>query len=686
MFPAASEPASQSAAAADHRAAPAREPGFAPGGWAAGLPRDEGITLTTEMVLQLDREQPPDDASTASRVTAEWALWGKEANETAYRVLRCSDGTFGADDFREIITRYASGVKEELPQYTVCWIPSGQGHPAYLAVAIHELADPDPRRSGERSRTAGGRQIEFVRLFCVRYAEMEGLGVSYTDLIESVKDYQLLPGETAPIDVTLRSETAPPRVAPSRLMLENVVARLLTTRPVCVLEAEGTTAEERLLFIEQVMSLLPYGLRIRLSASTWASSTAQDLKLRLFFANARRDDGSKTSYVTWGVPKQLNLSAPEYDAVRLYLSWLSQAGSGAAPALAEVTKPLRFTEADIRGMVATLPRDRSVTETLEVLADSLRKDDMAGIRGAVDRLKRHLASQERLADREAYRQVIFKLGLLKDRLGLNPSTRASVYRVLLKLAFDTPLTYASYCEIEHAIGGRPGGALRSVLLKEFIFSSFIPFILVAKAQPGFRDQELVVLLFKQGQGIQPTVPVDEVAGLAGSIRPKHRVTVYEFAVRYLRHTSEDSWRELRRRGYLAETLEALFPGNIKEQRPYLQETLRLGYGERLSPDQIRDLFDHSGPHPTAALEDVARSMAASPKAVKLIAQQAAFARLSSAGYAEDALILTRGRVQRSRPPIRQTVRLIPRATIYTMLVFLLILAFFVFLLLTAAHV
>jgi len=682
MFPVASEPASQSAA--DHRAAPAHESAFAPGGREPGPLGDEGITLTSEMVLQLDREQPPDDASAAPSVTAEWALWGKEANETAYRVLRCSDGTFGADDFREIITRYASGVKKELPQYTVCWIPSGQGHPAYLAVAIHELADPDPRRSGERSRTAGGREIEFVRLFCVRYAEMAGFGVSYTELIESVRQYQLLPGETAPIPVPLLSETATHHAAPSRLMLENIVALLLTTRPVCVLEAEGTTAEERLLFIEQVMSLLPYGLRTRLSASTWASSTAQDLKLRLFFANARRDDGSKTSYLTWDVPQQLNLSAPGYDAVRLYLSWLRQVGSGAAPALAEVTAPLRFTEADIRRMVATLPRDRSVTETLEVLADSLRKDDKTGIRGAVDRLKRHLASQERLADREACRQVIFQRGLLKDRLGLNPSTRASIYRVLLRLAFDTPLTYASYCEIEQAIGGRPGGALRSVLLKEFNFSSFIPFILVAKAQPGFRDQELLVLLCQKG--IQSAAPIDEVAGLADSIQPKHRAIVYDFAVRYLRHTAEDPWRELKRRGYLADTLEALFPGNIKEQRTRLKEILRFGYGERLSKDQIRDLFDHSGPHPTAALEDVARSMAASPKAVRLIAKQAAFARLSSAGYAEDALILTRGAVERSRPPIRQTVRLVPKGTIYTGIVLLLMVAFAIFLILTAAHV
>jgi hypothetical protein len=70
--------------------------------------------------------------------------------------------------------------------------------------------------------------------------------------------------------------------------------------------------------------------------------------------------------------------------------------------------------------------------------------------------------------------------------------------------------------------------------------------------------------------------------------------------------------------------------------------------------------------------------------VKLIARQAAFARLSNAGYGEDALILTRGAVERSRPPIAKTVRLIPKGTIYTGIVVILILAFVVYVVLTAA--
>ena len=59
------------------------------------------------------------------------ALWGKDGGETDYRVLRCSKGPFGPDDFQEIITRYASGATESLPQYTVYWIPAearGQAH------------------------------------------------------------------------------------------------------------------------------------------------------------------------------------------------------------------------------------------------------------------------------------------------------------------------------------------------------------------------------------------------------------------------------------------------------------------------------------------------------------------------------------------------------------------------------
>ena len=49
----------------------------------------------------------------------------------------------------------------------------------------------------------------------------------------------------------------------------------------CVLGGESVTPEVRLRFIDQVMSLLAYGQRATFSGSTWASPTAQELKLRL---------------------------------------------------------------------------------------------------------------------------------------------------------------------------------------------------------------------------------------------------------------------------------------------------------------------------------------------------------------------------------------------------------------------
>jgi hypothetical protein len=689
---AANEPVGKSAAAADYRAAQATRSAVVPGD--PGDPglrptRDEGsFSLTGEMARKLARDQPPDNPGpvpAAPAVTAEWALWGKETSETAYHVLRCSDGVFSRDDFREVITRYASGVRDRLPQYTVCWIPSAQGHHAYLGVAIHELADPDPARSGGRSRIVGGREVEYVRLFCVLYSEMAKFAVSYPNLVELVTGYQLPVGNASPIRIELRAASGRHRTiaAQFRVLAENVAALLLTTRPVCVLGAEGTTAEDRLRFIELVMSLLPYGLRSRLSASTWASSTAQDLKLRLFFANAPRDDG-KTSHVTWGQPEPPHLSG-EYEAVRLYLEWLRRTGSGAAPALAGMTEPpMRFTRENVYWLVDHLPTDRSVTETLEELAQNLRTADQAAIWTGVERLTRHLTSQDgrfKAIDREACRQVIVRRGMLKRHPALSQDTKEGLYSALLQLAFDTPFTYASYCEVERVVGGPPRGTLRKVLL-QLKFSSFMPLLLAARAEPTFRDDDLAAALAQVH--VPPTEPIDEVAQLTGKIRPEHRAVAYDFAANYLR-SARDAWSELKERGYLAETLNDLFPRDLEAQRTRLMETLRFMYGGPLSQSQIDDLFSDSRLHLTGAFEQAVLSMAASRGAGREIARQAAFARLSNAGFEDEALLLTEGTTERYRPPFRERVRQLPRRTVTTAALFFVIAAFVVYLLVTAAY-
>lgn len=561
---------------------------------------DDGITLTAPLIRRLDRGQPADEPGGGRVVTAEWALWGKEAEEPDYRVLRCSTGTLSHGDFHRVITRYATGAMETLPQYTICWIPdnTGRAEDRYIAVGIHELAHADPGQSGGRARIERGRAIEYLRLFCVRYSELAEHRASYTELVEALWKHQLPAGRTDPISVELQ-EPKSPLAAPVRALAEYVAALLLTTRPVYILGAERATAEERLWFIDRVMSLLPYGLRVGLSASTWASATAQDLKLRLFFTNARRDDGGRTSYVTWSQPVKLDLSHPDALPLRHYLNWLRHVGPGAAAALtdSDQTAPVGFALDEIRRMVANLPEGRPVKDILEELAAGADRGDLPAVRRARDRLRRHLNDPPDPSDLQSYRRTIKKLGLLRDHPKLPDRTSASVYRVLLRLAFGPPITYDNYCAIEDCLGSPPRGSLRSEILK-VEFSDYVPVVLAWRAEDGFPDQELMASL--NDRGTPATALVMEFQRKYAIVRPPHRESAYDFAMRYLRAYSKDPRAELVRRGYLADTLEEAFPGDKRTQRIQLEKTLRFVYDGRPSKDQVREMYNQPGIRPTAA--------------------------------------------------------------------------------------
>jgi hypothetical protein len=658
--------------------------------WPTAPSRDEGVTSTGRLRLQLDDDQPADDDGAAPRVEAQWALWGKDDDESDYRVLRCSNGTFGVKDFYGLIARYASGVNEALPQYTVCWIPSGeQDDHGYLAVGIHELADRDPRRSGGLARAAAGREIEYIRLFCVRYDDLAAAGVRYTDLIEAVREQQLPATLTKPITVTVPDIAQPRLSAPLATLAENVAALLLTTRPVCILGVETATAKDRLVFIESVMSLLPYGLRTTMSAATWASATAQDLKLRLFFSNARRDDAGRTINMTWDQLRELDFSAEDDKAPELYLGWLRQASPGAVAALFALTDPVRFNPAEIRTMVADLPEDRPVEHSLRGLANSLRHRHQAAVTAEVQRLRRYLSRTPDSAERSVYQSQIAELGLLHEHAWLHPSTKASVYRVLLDLAFETKLSYASYCDLEDAAGRLPSGVLRSVLLKRK-FATFVPWVLVAKAEPGTPDEALMESLAEQH--IPAAEPLTVFLQDIRAMRPDHRPPVYQFAVGYLCTYSADAATELIRRGYLADVLEVVFPGNRKARQIRLEDMLRFVYGGPLSKAQIVELFANPKVHPTRAFEAAVTSLAPR-KLGEFIKDHAALARLRQSGDPDDVRRFQRTSQRRSRarvpdmiPQTSDTIWMIPKRTIYAaVVIFGLVVAYLAFLWLTSAH-
>lgn len=605
-----------------------------------GLPGRPDGGETIKLALLTGEAESADEAS-PQKVTAEWALWGKDERQTGFHVLRCSKGALAADDFRHVITRYAPGVKTDLPQYTVCWIPPARGRPAYLAVGIHEheLPDADPQTPGGRLKHVDGRVVEYVRLFCVRYSDVAELGVSYSELVRAVeRGHPLESGDTDPITVELPAGTEVGAVEGGAWYLAmKVAALLLTRRPVCVLGADLVRAADRLAFIDEVLSLLPFGMRATFSASTWASSTAQDLKLRLFFANARRDD-DRTTYVSWGQSAAIDIHRERDQAGGMYLDWLQTAGRGAIAGLSNLTSPVRFDKAEIAGIIGGgLPADRSVADTLGDLARSLRNRDQRAVSEQTKRLGRFLAAPQQPGDRAIYRSLIAKYGLFAHHEGIHPSTKRSLYSLLLKSAYGDPLSYADYCGIEDAAAGQPGRTLRHLLLERH--PAVLPYVIAATAGQGVDDRALMDVLELEAWWPQNLLHLlDREIDV---IRPGHRKLLFDFGLRYLIGRSGDPRRELAAAGYLTGVLARAFPDDLREQQTRLEAVLRFVYGNQLSRGQIIEVFEQ----PSILLSPVvahAVEKLSTHKDRQFIADKAVYERVSRGqGSREDAAMLVR---------------------------------------------
>lgn len=569
--------------------------------WDDDVPTEDRARLTGPYLI----DAASGDQGSGRKVLAEWALWGKAPGDPNYGVLRCSQGNFRPGDFGEIITRYTSGAKDSLPQYTVCWIPDEDGPDGYMGVAIQELADPDPRASGGRVRASRGREIEYVRLFCVRYRDMAKHRADYAELVESVRDCPLTTGPASPIEIELVDRKSPllpvrDRVPGDFALAKDVATLLLTTRPICVLGAELTTAEDRLRFIDAVMSLLPYGLRAALSASTWASATARDLKLRLFFASSERDDGGMTAYVSWGHPVRLDNFTAQSMPLRHYVNWLERNGAGVTGELAAQADPVRFESEEIRQMVANLPKDWPVRDVLEELADGVRHNRLPVVEAAVRRLENRMAGPLTAAEKAEYRQTVKRLGLLKAHPKLADRTSAGVYGVLLDLIFGPELKYENYCRVEEWTGGPPCGLLGQTMLTRQ-FSSYLPWMLTMSATQLTAGE---VMDHLRRQGVPAAGPITEFQRYAAATRPEHRQAGYDLTVGYLRAYAANPKAELAARGYLAETLETAFPHDQRAQRTRLTSTLVFVYDGMLSQQAIAEIHDQLGVRPTAAMAAV----------------------------------------------------------------------------------
>ena len=395
-------------------------------------------------------------------VTVEWARWGKTSSDRGYRLLRHSGGVLGEEHFNELFTRYSPGTLDRLPQVTASWLKHAGRY--YLAVATHAEAE-----GGLYDAT--GRDVVVTSYFCVPFDQVVPAAVPYQVMYAAFRDIQALPDDGRPIALDL---DIPELATPDDDRAVRVAALLLTDKPVCILGAEQAGLAERLRFVDAVASLLPYGMRTRLSVSTWVSSTFRGHKFRLFFAHAPR--GADDYLVDWHRPDHTPIGHLYADE---YLDWLRNEIRRPVLQLAAEIVPVGFSRRDVLEMLEMLQRpgprpawhalarhadeqafpdrgepacpDRTrKTRTEELLADCARRldgDDPGGFDTCVRQLRHCLAQPATEGDRQVFRQIIQDRRLLRDNLPIGDWLKVDFYEVLLRLAFDTPVTYRTYCEI-----------------------------------------------------------------------------------------------------------------------------------------------------------------------------------------------------------------------------------------------
>jgi hypothetical protein len=575
---------------------------------------------------------PRDGAAIAEPrvIGAEWALWGKEAHDTGYHVLRSSNGALREKDFSETITRYSPGELDRLPHYTVSWIPGANRQPEYIALGVHESAPAEPGPADDRSRRdAVGREIVFVRLFCLRYADLAKYALTYQDqapgyqdLFKAVARIQLPAGATEAARVTLPASLAPILTrGPLYRQAEQVATVLLARRPVCVLGADSVPLDERLRFIDTVMAMLPYGLRATLSAATSASSTSQDLKFRLFFASLPRTGGrlaggrapAEDFLVEWGKLDPVNVND---EAARLYQGWLKDVKGHAPAMLADQVTPGRFTAEDIRRIVGNLPRDMSVPATLSELARVLRAAELdhAAVKDSIKRLRRCLAGQDRPADsagaQQEYRRLVCHYGLLGDDNRLSAQLKGQLYDQLLRVAFGPALTYAGYCEIERSVGGSPLHTSLVSALARFGVSDWLSYILARESQPGFGADKGLDAARQAWPPGPASAPLDDVLKTVAmrELQPRHGRVALDWALRYLDRHSADPGAVLAGRGYLTPVCEYLYRDEPQAEARQLSGILGLAFDGQLGRPEIDQIFALLAGPPTVVLVRAVESM------------------------------------------------------------------------------
>ncbi|MGW2308572.1 hypothetical protein [Actinomadura luteofluorescens] len=355
-----------------------------------------------------------------TRVTAEWALWGLDRRSGLRGVLAGSGGRFSRGNFAEIVHRYHTGAPAELPQVTIGW--TRLRDVPYLTLAIETWRGTGAAPAGD----------SVTRVFCVPFAPLARARVSYEALYRAFAPLDP-PADGAAATVVLPAgEPGKPPGGPAM----GTAATLLSgeSRPVVIEDAGALPMPERLRFLDEVAWLLPYGMRARLSVSTWTRSTAEH-RIRLSFTD-HAPSGSRA--LTWDRPPDLPAGA---DVPRRYLALLTDSAGSAdvRSELASAAAPLSFADPRavlqaLKTAVAVATGESSDIETLlTVCRDMLRQERHEPLVTALGRLDAELRSGNAHKKRAQHRKVIDDLGLMAGHANLSGPLAVLFYSVLLRL-------------------------------------------------------------------------------------------------------------------------------------------------------------------------------------------------------------------------------------------------------------
>jgi hypothetical protein len=512
-----------------------------------------------------------------AEVPVEWAVWGKEPGGTKYKILRCSDGALGADDFAAIMTRYAAGTPEY--EREVTFSRFGSGPDAHLGVSIQDRT-PDVDWVNRPALTA--------RYYAVPFEHLKQVPVSYEGMYEHFAEHRPDGGTFGTSLPALVPGLIAKRVTTHAM---RTCALLLTNRRVCVVGAQYVPMIERLRYIDTVAALLPYGMRPQFTASTWTSSTA-DHKFRLYFARGSRAD---VYTVDWERESEFPADAT---GASWYFSLLSRRRSpseltGIVERLAQATAEMAFDRPDLLAIASIVeggqkaitpsqepatPGDaraqqvpQSVGSTLTALADALDRQDGTVLADCVQRLRNADGISDE--DRIRHRETIRERGLLARGRPVPAGMETPLYSVLLEIAFGRP-PEAADLPLIHQFAGPLHEPLRRVL---------------QDASPSLR------LVIGEGLGrdalraAMEQLSTAELVSLPArwELRPK---TVEAICTHLCTHRRGDQLRvALRDHALLAPALEAAFKGNPQQQYEILVTLLQAAYGPRLDAHDVAEI-------------------------------------------------------------------------------------------------